>query len=158
MTWTQWNYKNQLRKNQTEAITLILIFAVLMIFSAVIGCKHYTSAPVPLAPGFANTYDQNTYATLYTAQAGINQAKIDFANNPAAKNSLNAAIKSYNDALAGYNTYHAAVATNPAADHSALDNLLALMLAAIAAEQQQFGTPAKPITQSNFGLQRIEAM
>lgn len=31
-------------------------------------------------------------ATLYTAQAGINQAKIDFANNPAAKISLNAAI------------------------------------------------------------------
>ncbi len=121
------------------------------------GCAvlNKTNTPPPLPPGFVNQYDADIFNGLVTANAAINQAKASFGTTAEAKAPINGAIKAYNDARAAYLTWHAAAATG--VPHTSLDNLMSIMLGAIAAVNQQFGTPAtiQPPTSHWFEPNRI---
>jgi hypothetical protein len=110
------------------------------------------SPPPPLPAGFVNQYDADVFNGLVTANAAITQAKSAFAGTRAAKAPLNAAIKAYNDARAGYLAYHAAATANPSVAHTSLDNLVGIMLGAIAAIHQQFSAPVVPPSASRLFL------
>ena len=58
-------------------------------------------------PGALNNTDAQIYQNMQTAQAAIEQAKKDIASFPAAKDTLNRVIASYNTVEAAYQTYHA---------------------------------------------------
>ena len=140
------------KKDGNSGIRPLVIVGIMAAF-IISGCAKKVNVSVPLAPGFVNLYDQETYAALYTAQETLTQARVGFGNNLQAIPLLNTAMKTYNDALAGYVVYHAAAVSNPSASHSSLDNLMAIMAGAMAALVQQFGPP-KPISLngSNFRL------
>lgn len=126
------------------ALALMLLTGLVILGLIQIGCAHNNNSTAPAAPlpaGFVNQYDADTYNGLATAYVAITQSKSTFAGNAQAKAPLNAAIKAYNDARAGYLTWHTAALVTASAPHSALDNLLSIMLGAIAAVNQQFGVP-----------------
>jgi uncharacterized protein YcfL len=77
--------------------------AVVLVLLMIVSC----SSKRPIHPGALNQSDSVAYDTLLTAQAAIEQAKVEVANYPAAKPFLNKTIVSYNIAQAAYKGYHA---------------------------------------------------
>ena len=118
------------KKTLGNLIAIAICFCVI----SVVGCVKNTK-PMPVAQGFINSYDQQIYATLYSTEVAINQAKVSFGADPKAKKTLNTTISAYNTALAAYLTWHGAAASNP--DHASLDQAMAVLLGSIAAIQQQ---------------------
>ena len=77
-------------------------------------CKTTTAAnPATLAPGAYNQTDQLLYQSLMAVQASINSLKTQVTANLSLKVPLNQAIQDYDIAEVAYQTYHAALATNP---------------------------------------------
>jgi len=84
--------------------TLALLAAVLLIVGA--------CASTAVHPGAASKFDSQTYDTLITAQAAIEEARAQAWTDPRAKEILNAVIATYNTALDGYLIYHQAAAAS----------------------------------------------
>jgi selenocysteine lyase/cysteine desulfurase len=85
-------------------------------------------------PGSLNNADAQIYQNMQTAQAAIEQAKKDIASFPAAKDTLNKVIASYNTAEAAYQTYHASA--NPSPDPVALRAQVSQLMTDIGAMQK----------------------
>lgn len=90
-------------------IQLALAMCLIM---ASIACTHNVQAPVQ---GSVNQFDSDTYLTLVTAKAAIDQAKVELANGTftgkvaaAVKAAVNGAVTAYNVATTTYQAYHAA--------------------------------------------------
>lgn len=126
-----------MKKSFKVAILMMGMSLGFVLSSILAGCAAQRAKPVPVAQGFINSYDQQIYATLYSTEVAINQARVIFGTDPKAKKTLNAAIAAYNDALTGYLVWRGASIQDPAADHSKLDNTIAVLLGAIAAIEQQ---------------------
>ena len=77
-------------------------------------CKTTTAAnPATLAPEAYNQTDQLLYQSMMAVQASINSLKTQVTANPSLKAPLNQAIQDYDIAEVAYQTYHAALASNP---------------------------------------------
>lgn len=96
------------------------ILALTLCFSLFcVGCAN-RAAQAPI-PGAVNQFDSDTYLSLITAQAVIDQTKADLANGTfspsvvsAVKTATNKASIAYNAALAAYTAYHLAVSAGTA--------------------------------------------
>jgi len=93
--------------------------AVLVVPLLLLGCgKNYKAHP-----GAVDTFDSKTYDTLLIAQAGLDEAKQQFAIGklpPASKNVINGAGNAYNllrDAWNGYRAVKTANASDPATEY-----------------------------------------
>jgi hypothetical protein len=134
------------------------VLTLSMMITLCLGCAAKgVKTPAPLPAGFVSEYDAETYNGLATAAATINAAKARFTGNPQAKVPLNNAIKAYNVARTAYLNWHDTAMLNPAADHSAVDQVLVIMISAIAAINQQFG-PTIPAKTSYLEIPRLEAL
>lgn len=65
-------------------------------------------------PGAINAFDSQAFDTLLTIQAGIEEAKVQLANTPAAQPALTKLRAGYNTTMAAYKVWHAAASTDPA--------------------------------------------
>lgn len=109
----------------------VLLSAVLFVLLLVpVGC----SAPVQ-HPGSVNLIDSQLYDTLLTLQSGIEEAKVQFAGNAAARAPLNKIIASYSAAQDAYKAWHAA----GAGDASALTLQINAVKSDLASLIQLFG-------------------
>ncbi len=99
------------------------------------GCPKQVRA---VHPNAINQFDSDAFDTLLTAQAAIEQAKIEEPKFPQAKGVLNQAIFSYNTAVSAYMVYHSAGAVNTAELQISLRNLAA----ALVQMQSAFGLKA----------------
>lgn len=102
----------------------LAVASLAFLLAAPMGCKRAT-APTPLAPGAYNKVDQSLYQSLMAAQASLNLLKTEIPANPALKAPVNQAILDYNLAEVAWQTYHAALATNPNASPAAAQTALA---------------------------------
>jgi hypothetical protein len=109
--------------------TFLVLALCLPLFVA--GCKNTNAPTPPLAPGAYNQVDQQLYGSLMAVQASLDNLKatVENPNTEAStaasiKPYLNQAILDYNIAEVAYQTYHAALATNPAASPSAVQTAI----------------------------------
>jgi hypothetical protein len=95
-----------------KTLAFILIVPFLLVTPA---CAMH----IPVHPGALDTIDSVAYDTLLSAQAAIDQARLDFKSGrlPAqTKPGLDALVSSYNVARASWLTYRDAISTNASAD------------------------------------------
>jgi hypothetical protein len=111
-----------------------IAFLVLVLGLAA-GCASSSTA---VHPGAANATDSQIYDTLVSVQASIEQAKIDFGSDPAAKPYLNKLIVGYNGAQDAYKSYHQLAVSGHAPDPATLQAQIAALVQDIAALQAQF--------------------
>lgn len=102
------------------------------------------SSGTAVHPGAANATDSQLYDSLISVQAAIEQAKVDFGSDPAAKPYLNKLIAGYNAAMDSYKSYHAAAVSGHPPDPATLQAQIAALVQDVAAVQAQFKKGAKP--------------
>ena len=110
-------------------IALLVLAAV-----AIAGC-----ASRAVHPGAANSTDSQIYDSLISVQASIEQAKVEFAGNPAAKAPLNKIIAGYNAAQDAYRSYHELAVSGHAPDAASLTAQVSALVRDLAELQAQFG-------------------
>lgn len=88
------------------------LILILTITFALAGCSMLK--PATAVPGAVNSFDSDTYLSLITAKAVIDQAKSDLSSGlfpasvvPNVKTALNGAVTAYNVADIAFQTYHA---------------------------------------------------
>lgn len=118
-------------------LNLMYVFVVAL---GVVGCAtSSTSSSSSIHPGAANAIDSQIYDTLVSVQASIEQAKIDFGSNPAAKEPLNKIIVSYNTIQNAYKSYHQLAVAGHAPDATSLTLQVSTLVKNVAELQAQFG-------------------
>lgn len=111
----------------------LIIFALLIVISAC-STTH---------PGAPNPFDSKAYDAIHVAQASIEEAKTQFASNPALKDPLNKAIASYNAAMDGYVSYHSAAVNGGRPDQTTLQAQITALTADVAALKDAFSGAKK---------------
>lgn len=106
------------------------VLLALVMFSAV-GCMK----TAVIHPGAINQTDSTIYDALLSAQAAIEQAKMQAGPtpSPAIKTALNTTIAAYNVAEASYKTYHSLAASGGTPDATQLQQQVAMVISDIAA-------------------------
>jgi hypothetical protein len=94
-------------------LALALILGTATFTGCATGTQPSATTPGSIRPGSINAFDSNAYDTLITIQAGIEQAKVEFANTPAAKEPLDKVRAAYNVAMNLYKAYHTAGVADP---------------------------------------------
>lgn len=89
-------------------------------------------------PGAINAFDSQAYDTLLTVQAGIEAAKVQFANTPAAKEPLDKLRALYNTTMNAYKVWHSVASVDPAAQQ-ALANQITAVKTSLASLLATFG-------------------
>jgi len=113
--------------------------ATLILALGLCGCGTPTATTPASIPGAINSVDAQLYTDLHTAQAAIEQAKVDIAKFPQFKDALNKVIASYNLAEAGYQTYHAGLVGGKTIDASMLQAQVTLLMTDIGKLQVSMG-------------------
>lgn len=113
---------------------IILALALCVTPIITTGCATSTAQH----PGSINTFDSQAYDALLTLQAGIEEAKVQFANTPAAKEPLDKVRAAYNTTMNAYKVWHAAASSDPAAQQ-ALANQITAVKSSLASLLSTFG-------------------
>ena len=119
---------------------------VALVFGAT-ACKTVTPAPPP-HPNQINAFDGYAYDVLITAQAAVQQVKVEEAQFPQFKAQVNQAIAAYNTAQSAYKFYHTVAVSDPLTEPQAQASLQAQLtdlMAQIAALEKSFGVAPAPV-------------
>lgn len=87
----------------------LLLALALCVPGITTGCASGTAQH----PGSINAFDSQAFDALLTIQAGIESAKVQFANTPAAKEPLDKIRAAYNATMNAYKVYHQAASKDP---------------------------------------------
>jgi hypothetical protein len=107
-----------------KTLTVLILAAATLV---PMGCKKVAPTnPATLAPGAYNSTDQTIYQSLMAVQASLNSLKATLTNPLTTQQTIstlkpyiNQAITDYDIAEVAWQTYHAALATNPSASPAA---------------------------------------
>ena len=123
-------------------IRSLCVFALLFAVGLTVGCKGNVTPTPPSHPNQLNAFDGHAYDVLITAQAALQQVKVEAKKFPQFKPRVNQAIAAYNTAMTAYKLYHTVAASNPLTEPQAqsdLANQLTDLMAQIAALEKSFG-------------------
>jgi hypothetical protein len=126
----------------------LILFPILLALALAgcVGSANVTPTPPP-HPNQINAFDGYAYDVLITAQAAVQQVKVEEAQFPQFKAQVNQAIAAYNSAQAAYKIYHTVSASNPLTEPQAQADLqaqLTSLMAQIAALEKSFGVAPAP--------------
>lgn len=120
---------------------LFPLLALCFALAACESCATTNTTPTTVTvPGALNNIDAQVYQNMHTAQAAIEQAKVDIAKFPQFKDALNKVIASYNTAESAYQAYHATAK----GDVVQLQNQVSTLLVDIGKLQVSMGMAVKP--------------
>lgn len=119
-----------MRSCQAAAILIIILLS---------GCIKQGSPA--LHPGAANAFDSQSYDTIITLRAAVQQASMEVTQFPQYKEQVNQAVTAFNTLQDAYKTYHtAALAGNSTTQQQqALTNGITSLVAQLAKLQAAFG-------------------
>jgi hypothetical protein len=128
------------RTNLFRVLNHLCIASALLTVGLILGGEIGCAPKNPVTVTTPTTIDLTLARALDTAQASIEEAKVQFAGNIAAVAPLNKVITSYNACKSAYLIYHTALVNGLSPDAATLKQQIAQLTTDIASLTSQFGT------------------